>query len=229
MTKGSMRTIFPNLPAAPSNLAFTSGYSLSKITQVHHIHHDLLCALRGFSPRPLRFALSIQHNDCVPDFLKFVALALLAIQPHPKPTFHKDVLPILRQRCQTCHRPNEIAPMPLVTYEQSRRWATQIRDTVRSKSMPPWFADPCCGHFANDPSLTAEEIATLSAWAEAHAPAGNPHDAPPPHWTTTWNIPQPDEVVSMPKPVTIPAHGDVEYTYEIVPTNFAEDKWVQMS
>jgi hypothetical protein len=171
----------------------------------------------------------------VPDFLKFGALALLAIlppatEPLRTPSFYRDVLPILQQHCQSCHRPGEIAPMPLVTYRQSRSWATQIRDTVRSKSMPPWFADPCCGRFADDPSLTAEEIATLSAWADAHAPAGNPHNAPPPpHWIQGWNIPQPDVIVSMPQPVTIPAHGDVEYTYEIVPTNFAEAKWVQMS
>lgn len=96
--------------------------------------------------------------------------------------------------------------------------------------MPPWFADPCCGHFANDPSLTAEEISTLAAWAEAGAPAGDPHEAPPaPKWTEGWNIPAPDAVITMPKAVEIPAKGDVEYTYEIVPTDFAEDKWVQMS
>ncbi len=168
--------------------------------------------------------------------LAWLALVFAAVIPPagaaeaPNPTFYRDVLPILQQHCQSCHRPGEIAPMPLVTYQQSRSWATQIRDTVHSKSMPPWFADSCCGHFANDPSLTAEEIAILAAWADAHAPAGNAHDAPPPpHWTQSWNIPQPDAVVAMPKAVTIPAHGDVEYTYEIVPTNFAEGRWVQMS
>jgi hypothetical protein len=171
----------------------------------------------------------------VADFLKFVVFALLAVplpqtsEPARIPTFYRDVRPILQQHCQSCHRPGEIGPMLLMTYPQARAWATQIRDTVRSRSMPPWFADPCCGHFADDPSLTADEIATLSAWANTHALAGNPHDALPPHWTPGWNIPQPDAVVSMSKDVTIPAHGDVEYTYEIVPTNFAEGKWVQMS
>jgi hypothetical protein len=96
--------------------------------------------------------------------------------------------------------------------------------------MPPWFADPCCGRFAHDPSLTGEEIDTLSAWADAHAPAGNPGDAPPPpQWAQGWNISQPDVIMTMPKVVSIPAHGDVEYTYEIVPTNFTEGRWVQMS
>lgn len=145
-------------------------------------------------------------------------------------TFYRDVLPILQQHCQTCHRPGEIANVPFVTYADTKPWAAAIRDAARSKAMPPWFADPCCGHFANDPSLTPIEISTLAAWADNNAPAGDPQNAPPPpRWPEGWNIPQPDVVVRMPKPVAIPAHGDVEYTYEIVPTNFAEGKWVQMS
>ncbi len=152
-----------------------------------------------------------------------------APRPSP-PTFYKDVLPILQQHCQACHRPREIAPLPFVTYKETKDWADQIRDAVRSKKMPPWFADACCGHFMNNPSLTEEEIATLTAWANAKAPEGNPQDAPPaPHWTDGWNIAPPDLVLAMPKPVTIPAHGDIEYTYEIVPTDFSEDKWIQMS
>ncbi len=120
--------------------------------------------------------------------------------------------------------------MPLVTYEQSRPWADAVAHAVETKMMPPWFADPRYGHFANDPSLTEQQIATISAWARAGAPAGNVHDAPPPRkWTDGWNIPQPDLVVKMPKPVRIPARGDVEYTYEIAPTQFAEDRWVQAS
>ncbi len=120
--------------------------------------------------------------------------------------------------------------MPLVSYRETRPWAARIKEAVLAKKMPPWFADPRYGRFADDPSLTADEIATLEAWADAGAPAGNAHDAPPPaHWTADWNIPPPDLVVKMPKPVAIPAHGDVEYTYEIVPTGFSEDRWVRMS
>jgi hypothetical protein len=146
------------------------------------------------------------------------------------PTFYRDVLPILQKHCQVCHRPGEIAPLPFVTYEQTHSWADQINDAVRAKTMPPWFADPCCGRFSNDISLTPVEISTISSWAEAKAPAGNPRNASPaPHWAKGWNIPQPDLVLKMPKPVAVPASGDVEYTYEIVPTNFAEDRWVQMS
>jgi len=146
------------------------------------------------------------------------------------PTFYRDVLPILQDHCQTCHRLGEIGPMPLVTYKQTRFQARKMADRVRAKIMPPWFADPCCGHFSDDPSLSEQQIATLVAWAEANAPEGDPHDAPPgPHFADGWNITPPDLVLTMPQPGAIPAEGDVEYTYEIIPTNFAEDKWVQMS
>jgi len=146
------------------------------------------------------------------------------------PTFYRDVLPILQGHCQSCHRVGEIAPMPFVTYKDTRPWAAGIRDAVRSKTMPPWFADPCCGHFSDDPSLTAVEIETLSAWANTGAPEGKSSDAPAPvKWTEGWNIAQPDVIVKMPRSVAIPATGDIEYTYEIVPTSFADDKWVQMS
>ena len=96
--------------------------------------------------------------------------------------------------------------------------------------MPPWFADPRYGKFSNDPSLTPQQIELISEWVDGGAPAGSPKDAPPPkQWAAGWNIPQPDKIVQMPVPVAIPAHGDVEYTYEIVPTGFTEDKWVQFS
>jgi mono/diheme cytochrome c family protein len=146
------------------------------------------------------------------------------------PTFYRDVLPIVQQHCQSCHRPGEIAPMPFVSYEQAKRFAAAIAEDARNRKMPPWFADPRVGHFSNDPSLSTSEIQTLVDWATAKAPVGKPEDAPPAQqFTQGWNIPQPDLVVRMPKPVAIPAEGDVEYTYEIVPTGFTEGKWVRMS
>lgn len=147
-----------------------------------------------------------------------------------QPTFYRDVLPILQNHCQSCHRPGEVAPMPLVTYEQTRPWANAIGKAVEMKMMPPWFADPRYGHFANDPSLSEAEIATLTSWAKLGAASGDSHDAPPARkWTEGWKIPQPDLVLTMPKAAPLPAHGEVEYTYEIVPTHFAQNRWVQMS
>src|SRR5215470_11460312 len=116
-------------------------------------------------------------------------------------TFYKDVLPILQDHCQSCHRPGQIGPMPLLTYAQARAKAKTISQMVRSRKMPPWFADPKYGHFANDPSLTTGQIETITKWAEAGAPAGDPHDAPAPRaWVEGWNIPQPDRVIQMPQP-----------------------------
>jgi Copper type II ascorbate-dependent monooxygenase, C-terminal domain len=162
--------------------------------------------------------------------LNSASATLAARGASTSPTFYKDVLPLLQDHCQSCHREGEIAPMSFVTYEQTRLWAAAIKQAVQSKQMPPWFADPRYGTFSNDPSLTPEQTAMIVAWADAGAPAGSPKDAPPPHrWAEGWNIPQPDRVVQMPKAVNLPATGDVEYTYEIVPTGFSEDKWVQMS
>jgi len=144
------------------------------------------------------------------------------------PTFYRDVLPILQSHCQSCHRVGGISALPFETFEQTQRKAAAIAESVTSRMMPPWFADPKIGHFANDPSLSEKEIAALVAWSEAGAPAGDPHDAPPPrHWSAGWNIAQPDKIIQMPAAVKLPAQGQVEYTYEIVPTGFAEDRWVQ--
>jgi mono/diheme cytochrome c family protein len=145
------------------------------------------------------------------------------------PTFYRDVLPILQQGCQACHRTNGIAPMPFETYEQTRPYAEAIKITTQQKAMPPWFADPSVGKFSNDPSLKAEQIAVLKTWVDAKAPGGKPQDGPPPlQWNASWSIPRPDLILKMPQGVRLRAQGEVEYTYEIVPTHFSEDRWVQM-
>ena len=144
------------------------------------------------------------------------------------PTFYRDVLPILQNRCQECHRPGEAAPMPFLTYSQVRPWAKSIRTAVLTKKMPPWFADPCCGKFSNDRSLSASERDTLARWADSSAPEGNPRQAPQPRvWPQGWNLPSnPDAVFSMPRPFTVPAKDAVEYLFFFVPTGFTEDRWV---
>src|SRR5215467_6764487 len=97
-----------------------------------------------------------------------LACAVLAISrketsaQQSKPvTFNRDVLPILQQNCQSCHRPGQIAPMSLLTYKDARPWAKAMKDAVLTKKMPPWFADPQSGHFANDRSLKPGEIETI--------------------------------------------------------------------
>ena len=147
-----------------------------------------------------------------------------------QPTFYRDGLPIIQGHCQVCHRAGGNAPMPFETYEQTRPFAAAIRMTVESRTMPPWFAEKGIGKFSNDPSLSDAEIAVLAGWAEAGAPAGEARDAPAPRkWLERWTIPEPQMTVAFPEGVKIPADGEVNYTYVIVPTHFAEGRWVKVS
>ena len=157
------------------------------------------------------------------------AIGLLGGSPalaQQSPTFYKDVLPILQANCQTCHRPGEVAPMPLLTFDQTRPWARAIKTAVQSKKMPPWFAEPEYGHFSNERRLADREIELISKWVDAGAPAGNQADAPAPlTFENGWNI-TPDIVVEMPKPFELPARGTIHYKYVVVKANFPEDMWV---
>jgi len=142
------------------------------------------------------------------------------------PTFYKDVLPILQANCQTCHRPGEVAPMSLITFEQARPWAKAIQKAVVSRQMPPWFADPAVGHFSNERRLTARDIDTINAWVDSGAPAGKEADGPPAvTFTSGWNL-KPDIVIEMPKAFELPARGTINYKYVLVKGNFTEDLWI---
>jgi hypothetical protein len=146
-----------------------------------------------------------------------------------KVTFNRDVLPILQNRCQACHRPGEIGGMPLLTYKQARPWAKAIKEAVLSRKMPPWFADPHYGKFANDRSLSRQEIDLLAAWADSGAAEGDAKDAPSVReWADGWVMDKPDAVIQMPSAFNIPAEGTIDYQYIVVPTGFKEDKWVQV-
>src|SRR5206468_9079747 len=137
---------------------------------------------------------------------------------------------LLQAHCQECHRPGDIGPMPLLTYSQARPWAAAIKESVRLRKMPPWFADPHFGKFANDRTLSQAEIDTLVAWADRGAKEGNPKDAPKPRtFEEGWNIPKPDVVLEMAQPFKVPAKGTIDYHYVVLPTKFTEDKWVQMA
>ncbi len=129
------------------------------------------------------------------------------------PTFHRDIAPILQRSCQSCHRPDALAPMSLITYEEVRPYARAIRTRTatggRPGAMPPWYMEKDIGiqHYKNDISLSDEEIATIARWAEGGAPRGLEADAPPPlsfAAANTWTIGEPDFVVRMP-PITMEA------------------------
>jgi mono/diheme cytochrome c family protein len=144
------------------------------------------------------------------------------------PTFDKDVLPILQNNCQECHRPGAIAPMSFMSYQDARPYARAIEKAVVAKTMPPWFADPTIGHFKNAKVLTDEQIATLSAWAEKGALEGDSKDKPAPvEFVDGWTIGKPDIIVEYPHEISIPATGTVEQSNLLVFAHFDHDMWVQ--
>ena len=146
----------------------------------------------------------------------------------PKPTFTKDVAPILYNRCAECHRSGQIGPMSLLTFKEARPWAKSMREAVLKHTMPPWLADPRYGHFENDRHLAQQEIDTIVAWVDAGAVEGNPADLPAlPRFEEGWTIGKPDVVIALDQEVDVPAEGVVPYKYLRVHTNFTEDKWVQ--
>ena len=143
-------------------------------------------------------------------------------------TFNKDVAPIFYKNCTNCHRPGEVAPMPLLTYRDARPWAKSIATRVSNGTMPPWHADPAYGHFLNDRRLTDGDKATIAVWVASGASEGNPADLPAqPTYESGWSIGQPDAVFAMQEDYPVPASGTVAYQYFEIPTNLTEDKWVQ--
>jgi hypothetical protein len=147
------------------------------------------------------------------------------------PTFNQQVSRILHDKCVSCHRPGEVAPMPLVAYDDVRPWVRAIRMRVAAREMPPWFADSRFGRaFVNDPRLTDAEITTIVEWIDAGAPRG-PGEAPPPPafvqgWHTYKNRP-PDAVVEMPSAFDVPATGTLPVFTLWSPNPFKEDKFIE--
>ncbi len=139
-----------------------------------------------------------------------------------------DVAPILQSKCLACHRPHEAAPFALLDYDDAKRWSESIYEVVDQGLMPPWYADPRIGNFANDRSLTDRERAVLLAWVDQGAPPGDLSAVPePPEFPEGWTIGEPDIVIEMPEAFEVPAEGVLEIQKFFVATNFKQDVWVQ--
>ena len=157
-----------------------------------------------------------------------VTLPTLATAQTRTVTYHEHVLPVLQKRCQACHRPGEAAPFSMLTYRDTRPWASAMKRAVVSRQMPPWHADPAVGHFKNDRRLAQEEIDTISRWADSGAPEGDAAKAPAPlAFLDGWNIGQPDKILEMPEPFSVPAKGTVDYQWIVLPTGLEKDTWLE--
>ena len=158
--------------------------------------------------------------------------AAAAAQPA---TFAKDIAPILQEKCQECHRKGSMAPMSLVTYEETRPWAKSIRQRVITRQMPPWHIDPTVGvrQFKNDMSLSDEQIQKIVQWADAGAPFGNAKEMPPPkqwpdadEWKAAKELGQPDLVISS-EPYTMAAHHQDVWWRPLSNIPITEPRWVR--
>ena len=150
-------------------------------------------------------------------------------------TFTKDIAPLLQRSCQNCHRPDSIAPMSLLTYEEVRPWARAIKERTLLRrgrgAMPPWFIEKEIGiqKFKDDISLTDAEIARIAKWVDAGAPRGNPADLPPARVfadNATWQIGTPDLIVTSPSVEMKAISPDYWGALLAVPTGLTEDRYV---
>jgi len=142
-------------------------------------------------------------------------------------TYSNQIARIFNQHCVTCHRPGQIGPFTLTSYEDASGWAEMIGEVVAEQRMPPWHADPKHGKFSNDARLSDGDKQLIARWVAAGAPEGDSKDLPePPKFTDGWMIPEPDQIISMPKPFTVKAEGTVDYQNFVVDPGWDEDKWV---
>src|ERR1051326_1964538 len=162
----------------------------------------------------------------------FLADSVFAAEPV---TFAKDVAPILHEKCQECHHTGSMAPMSLVTYEETRPWAKAIRDRVTTRQMPPWHIDTTVGvtKFKNDMSLSQAQIDTIAAWVDQGALLGNAKDMPPARdwrnedqWKGAKELGQPDIVVKS-TDWTMPAHHQDVWWRPSTDIGLTEPRWVR--
>lgn len=143
-------------------------------------------------------------------------------------TFTRDVEPILQERCQVCHRPGQIGPFSLMSYKDAASRSRMIAEVVEQRRMPPWHADQRYGSFANDRSLSEEQIATITTWVSEGAKKGRASDSPPDvDWTEGFTMTNPDSILSIPKAMKVPAEGVLDYQYVTTETDYGKDVWVQ--
>ena len=136
------------------------------------------------------------------------ACAVQAGETEQRPTYTRDVAPILFQNCATCHRPGEMAPFSLLTYSDARSHARQIARVTADRYMPPWLPAPGVAEYQGTRRLTDDQIATLRQWAKRGAPEGDPADLPPtPVWKEGWQLGEPDLVIEFPEPYLLQAEG----------------------
>src|SRR5262249_740962 len=141
-------------------------------------------------------------------------------------TYYRDVLPILQNNCQSCHRPGEVGPFSLVTYKQAVNWASDIKEYTRSRQMPPWkITDGIAYH--NERKLSDKEISALAAWVDGGTPEGNAKDAPKvKEFTDGWMLGKPDLILEAKEDFVVAPGGRDVFRCFVLPTGLTEEKYI---
>ena len=176
--------------------------------------------MRGYSPAVWMVAVMV------------LLVAPAVAEEAETPTFTKDVAPILFENCVSCHRPGEVAPMSLLTYQSSRPWARSIKSKVVAREMPPWHADPTASlPFKNDRRLSQDQVDTIVAWVDGGSPQGNVADLPAaPTFNDGWGHPtgrDPDVIIALPVEYEVPADGVTPYVTFTAKLPFEEDVFAE--
>ncbi|MDX1964277.1 MAG: hypothetical protein SFX18_14075 [Pirellulales bacterium] len=144
------------------------------------------------------------------------------------PTFNKDIAPLLFQHCAACHRPDNVGPFSLLTYADAKKRANQLAEITKRQIMPPWMPHADWGNFKNDRSLTEAQIAKFVAWASVGAPEGEATDLPPqPKYPTGWQNGEPDLILALPQPFTVPAEGRDVYHHFVFPLKLKKQTYLK--
>ena len=156
-----------------------------------------------------------------------LAVVATAGASEPPPTFNKDIAPILYANCASCHRPGEVAPFSLLTYQDASKRAALIAGAVKGRFMPPWKAEPGYGDFSGERRLTDTQITLIADWAKAGAPEGDSNAKPPlPKFTDGWQGGEPDQVLTIPVKYSLPADGPDQYRCFVIPTGLDHDVYI---
>ena len=197
------------------------------------------CRPRAVSNDVTRSAMHLSSFTAVVMFVLLLAITPLscggppaspeARSPSRKPiTFNKHVAPVIFENCSGCHRPGEAGPFPLLTYDDVKRRAELIIAVTESGYMPPWLPEPGHGDFAEERRLTQEQVSLVSSWIEQGKSEGDPQDLPPlPAWVEGWQLGEPDLVLSMPEPFTLPAEGQDVFRNFTIPLSVPATRYVR--
>ncbi|HEV3333347.1 MAG TPA: cytochrome c [Bryobacteraceae bacterium] len=152
--------------------------------------------------------------------------ALNAATTAKTPTYNQDIAPILYQNCAGCHRPGEVAPFSLLTYQDTAKRAALLATVTKARVMPPLKAEPGYGDFKDVRRLSDEQIALIQQWASNGAPEGGGPKPAPPKFTEGWQLGPPDRVATMPAKFAVPADGPDQFRCFVIPLNLEKDTYL---